>query len=67
MMLWCIWCCRNNKVWDTEQQSVRQAIQMARNLLLQWCAACKQPQINEQQRNDHLEVQWQPPTEGYVK
>ena len=45
----------------------RQAVQMARNLLLQWRATRKQPQITEQQRNDQLYVQWQPPTEGYVK
>jgi len=67
MMLCCIWRRRNNKVWETEQLPVRQAVQMVQNLLLQWRAAHKQPQISEQQRNDQLYVQWQPPTEGYVK
>jgi hypothetical protein len=66
MMLWCLWKPRNDKVWEGLQQPVLLSIQLARDLLHQWCCARQQGQTMFANNNNN-NVRWQPPVIGTVK
>jgi len=66
MILWCIWCCRNDKVWDGDLKLVSIAISLARETLFQWQIA--KPTTAAQHQTKHKQtIQWHPPAQGVLK
>jgi len=66
MMLWCLWRRRNDKVWDGETKDERLVVQLARELLSQWCTV-RDKNEQQQQPLPCIQQEWQPPEPDYIK
>ncbi|KEH22055.1 hypothetical protein MTR_7g029410 [Medicago truncatula] len=75
MMLWCLWCRRNDKVWEGDLKPIVMVVQLASEVLAQWQTSNGTSTVHADvmsvaapaQRQQQQETRKQPPNADYLK